>query len=239
MVTIEITAKVGARIRSSKSLTTISNVVGLLQYKSRRTATEDFDSHGVVWWRIQEGWVHNSVAEEITLQEITIPSNFNPLDMKNVPQWGLFANGKRADCGPACLASWLNFFTGKLYTVDQLSVKVPNVDGYTTHADLIRLAGLYGLKLKSAIYPSFAEVEFPFLALVMYRFDRHEVWDKNFTGLHWLTLLHINDDGSTINNDPDYGGLSIRKGDRVTYSKAGSDKSFIRGGKITGLILDR
>jgi hypothetical protein len=155
-----------------------------------------------------------------TLYELTIKDGaftFSPVnDNNDAPEHVLTAvpwigqntartddDYSNSDCGPACVAMWLNY-RSKVVTVDDVSKATGKPPGYTytVFADLDRAANFYGLDLVhylgtltldiirreiDALRPVLALVHYPSLI---------EKFSKTYSLSHWILIMGY--DGDTF-----------------------------------------
>lgn len=114
-----------------------------------------------------------------------------------------------SDCGPACVAMWLNYLRASVpVTVDDVSkaTGLPVGYKYTIPGNLITAAAKWNLKLDRVINLSPAAIRAqidagnPSIILVHYG-SLEKRWDANFTGGHYVIVVGYTDD-TVIYNDP-------------------------------------
>lgn len=130
-----------------------------------------------------------------------------------------------ADCGHACVKEVLTLLGLALTTtIDQLVDMIrQNTQGYSTGGDLVRLFGYFGV---TAAYlydqsPNRGDICLIDYSKISQRFD------KNYTGLHWLTYLGEKDRNAVV-NDPDY------------YGQGGRNREYIKTdfeASLTGWVV--
>ena len=159
---------------------------------------------------------------------------FQPLpdiiDLPFMPQWGPGADKRPGDCGPACVAMIVHGRTEYRPSVDQTATACgqPLQDPgnrYTNHAQLIKGANRFGVKLvsRSKYRPpqltldmliNQAKQDLPSIALIHYGVLRDETnaipgivhnQDQNYNRGHWVVFLGITHEGIYI-HDPDFWG---------------------------------
>ena len=123
-------------------------------------------------------------------------------------QLGIGALKYSGDCGHACLWEVLKMLgLANGLTIDRLVDMVrQNAQGYSTGNDLVRLFGYFGVPA-AYLYdqsPNSGDICLIDYSKISQRFD------KNYTGLHWLTYLGEKDANLVVVNDPDYYGQGGR-----------------------------
>lgn len=126
-------------------------------------------------------------------------------------QWEKDALRFSGDCGPACLAMLIEWRTGELASVDQLSVECSMTPSRntTTAADLLRVSHAHGLTLIQRSVAGVDAITFPSIVLVHYG-DLQRM-DVAYTGGHWVVLLSV-ENGKVFYHDPDWWGNQIDQG---------------------------
>ena len=153
------------------------------------------------------------------------------INLPYIPQWGPGANQRPGDCGPACVAMIVHGLTQYRPTVDDTASTCGQPIGddpgsrYTTHAQLIKGAAHYEIKLASrskyrppqltlGLLNNRAKQGFPSIALIHYGVLRNETnpipgivhnQDQTYDRGHWVVYLGATSEGIYI-HDPDFWG---------------------------------
>jgi len=149
------------------------------------------------------------------IQVLPKESKVVTLNVPYITQWGIGANGRRNDCGVACVAMLLAFYNKSNATVDRLSMDTPlrYTDAGLTVPQLVTLAGLYNLTTKTvsnvAIPTIKAEIDAgrPVICLVAYRdiLGRLDQADRvPGSDGHFFVVIGYDDQDNFIIHDPDY-----------------------------------
>ena len=149
-------------------------------------------------------------AARYHLEAIERAARRNVLDVPYYSQWGLNANQRNGDCGPAALAGILEYAIGGSYTVDGVAAacgqpKSGPGSKYTTSRQLVTGAGHYGLQMNRVQIGMYSLVDYlamerPLIALIDYGILRNETdplpeWviknqDRgNF--YHWVAVVGV------------------------------------------------
>ena len=154
-----------------------------------------------------------------------------PLPVKRIlpvpylPQWGVGADARRGDCGPANVAMLAHYLTDKRPTVDQAAAACgqPIPSSSTSFGDLQRGVAFYGVKLSACgpwnktpltldIFKRAIDLGKPSIALINYGVLRHMTdaderavknWDRNYNKGHWVVFVGYDADGVYV-HDPNY-----------------------------------
>ncbi len=136
-----------------------------------------------------------------------------------------------SDCGPACVAMWLNF-VGRVVTVDQVSqaTGLPRDYRFTLPATLIKAAGFYGLTLERVIGFTIDALKYeidkrvPCIVLVHYG-SLPKRSSQTFTGGHWLIIVGYDEQGFIYHDPywPDSSGGAFLHATYAQLSKAMQD----------------
>ena len=161
------------------------------------------------------------------------------LDVPYLPQWGVGADVRRGDCGPACVAMVVRDQSTHSPTVDQAAATCgqPATGSgslYTNHAQLRNGAAAYGVTLatRSKYQPPELTLELledkvdaglPSIALIHYGVLRDETnkldaslgyvrnQDQNYERGHWVVFIGY-DKADVYIHDPDYWGAREQDG---------------------------
>lgn len=227
----------GTHCRVRTAPTVFSLVKGHLEYGKIYQATLTGE-----WYSIPslEGYSHQSVVRTVPDPAIPRPAAI-PI---YTSQWAPEANGRRNDCGPTCLRMILRA-RGDTTPVNQLQTK--DSTGITDAPELRDILAAHNV----VSYVDRADPNLPLeqaappfsIILIKYEYlPRNLVWDKAFTGWHWLIFLGLDktDPNWCFVHDPDYGGDRIAEGNRKRYPTAALRAAFRPYGnntKTTALVI--
>lgn len=161
------------------------------------------------------------------------------LDVPYMPQWGVGADERRGDCGPACIAMIVPFLTDENPTVNEAAEACGQPEEgsgslYTNHAQLRKGAAAYGVTLLSrspVLVPPLAlelledqvDAGLPSIALIHYGVLRDETnklpatlgyvrnQDQNYDRGHWVVFIGYDKKDVWI-HDSDYWGAREQDG---------------------------
>lgn len=209
------------RLRTSPEFLA-NNVLTLL---ARDTIFSDAEEQGD-WWKVDNGFVHRSMAEEIKIQKTEITTNLSdPLTVPYRSQWDVDADNRINDCGQTCVAMLAQWQGVQVAINDLRFQQTPT--GLTTANDLIRSFNSLKLSAQIVRQPFGQIAPLPAICLIWYGgLDRDNVQDKKFNGLHWLVLL-AQEESSVITHDPDFWDRRRNEGQHKRYSLAEWKRSFI------------
>lgn len=178
------------------------------------------------WWKVPNGFIHASMAQEIKVQASQITTNL--ADPRSVPyrsQWDADASNRTGDCGQTCVAM-LAEWQGVHVNINDLRFQQTE-SGLTTAADLINNFKDINLAAQLVRQPVGQLPPLPAICLIWYGgLERDNVQDKNYKGLHWLVLLDQNAAG-VITHDPDYWDRRRSEGEQKQYSWAEWHSAFV------------
>lgn len=148
---------------------------------------------------------------------------------KNLPvpyqsQHGTDSKGSNSDCGQASLAQVLTFL-GKPITTGEVSEKLGNPTGFTTIAQLAKVAQDLGFNAESKVDATFNEVKSYIdkgLPVIVVGGNGYldSAQDQEFNGSHIMVVVGYRPDDSVYVNDPNFWGQYLKDGDHHVYTGA-------------------
>jgi hypothetical protein len=199
------------------------------------------------WWKVDEGYIHASMVEEIPDAPPT-PAPTPPPSTPGKPttpvpyrsQWDVDASNRSSDCGQTCVAM-IAQWKGINVKIRDLKFQSSS-KGLTTPQDLLKNFNSVGLKAKVLDIPMAQTPQtLPAICLIWYGgLKRTSVQDRGFRGWHWLVLLEQTAD-YVITHDPDYYDKRRDEGAFKRYSIAEWNAAFLpyySGNRRTAVSLD-
>jgi hypothetical protein len=207
----------GLRLRSNPDVS--ASVIRVLAHDERVTLLDEpAVHHSYIQWvhlqtfRNETGWA----ALDYLVSEPAPPTML--LDVPYHSQEDVDARHFRNDCGPACLAMWIDFVQdGRRVTVDEISARSPlgqRDDGLLSE-QLVALGGQFNLKLKVNRTPSLGLIRSeldqgrPVIALIWYKVLTAR--QSPYGGGHFVMVVGYSPDSLWL-NDPDWYGNRRKEG---------------------------